>query len=147
MNARTRPLPNHNSIFIYTPSHRQHFFLKHNQLQEQAEYFVAAADLEKRNIETFAEQTALMKHKILKQRKMMGGVNAAKENEFMVQKQVREALSGRGDDNTPSPDVLQDSVPVSSAEPHVWKDTPRNIPENGRKACWSSITPVIYCHK
>lgn len=30
-----------------------------------------------------------MKHKILHQRKIMGGVNAAKENEYMVQKQVR----------------------------------------------------------
>lgn len=43
---------------------------------------------EKGAIDTVAEQTGLMKHKILHQRKMMGGVNAAKENEYMVQKQV-----------------------------------------------------------
>lgn len=49
-----------------------------------------AIEAEKRTVGTIAEQTGLMKHKILHQRKMMGGVNAAKENEYMVQKQVRQ---------------------------------------------------------
>lgn len=143
-----RSLPDQNSISIYTSSHRQHFLILHNQLKEQAEHFVAAADLEKRNIETFAEQTALMKHKILNQRKMMGGVNAAKENEFMVQKQVREAFSGGEGETTPSPDVIQDSVSVSSTEPDVWIDTPRKVPEKWKR---SNVglplhTPTIFCH-
>eukprot|EP00904_Undaria_pinnatifida_P006019 jgi/Undpi1/2547/HiC_scaffold_13.g05926.m1 len=60
-----------------------------SQLQEQAEQFLVAIEAEKGAIETVAEQTSLMKRKILHQRKMMGGVNAAKENEHMVQKQVR----------------------------------------------------------
>ena len=60
----------------------------HHQLQEQAEHFMVSIESEKRAIDTVAEQTGLMKHKILHQRKMMGGVNAAKENEYMVQKQV-----------------------------------------------------------
>lgn len=47
-----------------------------------------AIEKEKQTIATVAEQTGLMKHKILHQRKIMGGVNAAKENEYMVQKQV-----------------------------------------------------------
>lgn len=50
---------------------------------------MVSIETEKRAIDTVAEQTGLMKHKILHQRKMMGGVNAAKENEYMVQKQVR----------------------------------------------------------
>lgn len=65
-----------------------HVFTPH-QLQEQAEHFVVSIESEKRAIDTVAEQTGLMKHKILHQRKMMGGVNAAKENEYMVQKQVQ----------------------------------------------------------
>ncbi|CBJ49101.1 outer dynein arm docking complex protein like [Ectocarpus siliculosus] len=59
------------------------------QLQEQADHFLALIETEKRAIDTVAEQTGMMKHKILHQRKMMGGVNAAMENEYMVQKQVR----------------------------------------------------------
>lgn len=59
------------------------------QLQEQADHFLALIETEKRGIDTVAEQTGMMKHKILHQRKMMGGVNAAKENEYMVQKQVQ----------------------------------------------------------
>lgn len=58
------------------------------QLQEQADHFLVAIEKEKQTIATVAEQTGLMKHKILHQRKIMGGVNAAKENEYMVQKQV-----------------------------------------------------------
>lgn len=52
-----------------------------------------AIEAEKGAIETVAEQTSLMKRKILHQRKMMGGVNAAKENEHMVQKQVGAVLA------------------------------------------------------
>lgn len=57
-------------------------------MQEQVEHFLVAIEAEKRAIATVAEQTRIMRHKILHQRKMMGGVNAAKENEYMVQKQV-----------------------------------------------------------
>ena len=63
------------------------------QLQEQADHFLVSIEAEKRAIDTVAEQTGLMKHKILHQRKMMGGVNAAKENEYMVQKQVCRTLT------------------------------------------------------
>lgn len=57
-------------------------------MQEQGEHFLVSIEAEKKAIDTVAEQTGLIKHKILHQRKMMGGVNAAKENEYMVQKQV-----------------------------------------------------------
>ena len=59
------------------------------QLQEQAEQFIVAIEAEKGEVDTVTEQAGLMKSKILHQRKMMGGDNAAKENEHMVQKQVR----------------------------------------------------------
>lgn len=67
-------------------------------MQEQVEHFLVAIEAEKRAIATVAEQTGIMRHKILHQRKMMGGVNAAKENEYMVQKQVlseRESAADR----------------------------------------------------
>lgn len=67
------------------------------QLHEQAEQFLVAIEAEKGAIETVAEQASLMKRKILHQRKMMGGVNAAKENEHMVQKQVRQGVQCRSD--------------------------------------------------
>ena len=67
------------------------------QLHEQAEQFLVAIETEKGAIETVAEQAGLMKRKILHQRKMMGGVNAAKENEHMVQKQVGQGVQYRSD--------------------------------------------------
>ncbi|CAM9300456.1 unnamed protein product, partial [Choristocarpus tenellus] len=59
-----------------------------SQLQDHVDHYTAAIEGEKRNISTVDEQARLMKNKILQQRKMMGGVNAAKENEYMIQKQA-----------------------------------------------------------
>jgi coiled-coil domain-containing protein 63/114 len=35
------------------------------------------------------EQISIMRQKILHQRKAMGGINASKDNQFMIQKQIR----------------------------------------------------------
>lgn len=75
----------------------------------------------------------------------MGGVNAAKENEFMVQKQVREALSGRGDDSTPSPDVIQDSVLVSSAVLNLMCEKIHRVMFLKIEERYVGL-PVIHCH-
>ena len=45
--------------------------------------------VQERNISDLEKQTKLMQEKILLQRKRMGGVNAAKENQQMVNKQIR----------------------------------------------------------
>ena len=43
---------------------------------------------EKNAISVMDEQIAVLRDKILHQRKMMGGVNVARENQQMIQKQV-----------------------------------------------------------
>ena len=59
------------------------------RLQSQADEFTRKAEGEARALAAMDEQAALLRQKILHQRKMMGGVNAARENQQMVQKQVR----------------------------------------------------------
>ena len=59
------------------------------RLQEQGEKYVAAIEGEKKNISTMEEQISIMKQRILHQRRSMGGVNASKENQYMIEKQIR----------------------------------------------------------
>ena len=47
--------------------------------------YAAAIEFERRNIATLEEQIQIMKQKVLHQRKAMGGVNASKDNYFMIQ--------------------------------------------------------------
>ncbi len=46
-------------------------------------------EVEARNIKVMTDQISLLRSKILHQRKNMGGVNASKENQQMIQKQIR----------------------------------------------------------
>lgn len=66
------------------------------QLQEEAGGYVDANEREKRGIAVLTEQIGLVRRKILHRRKATGGVNAARENHYMVQKQTR-ILEGRLD--------------------------------------------------
>uniref|UniRef100_A0A7S1XXH8 ODAD1 central coiled coil region domain-containing protein n=1 Tax=Phaeomonas parva TaxID=124430 RepID=A0A7S1XXH8_9STRA len=59
------------------------------RLQDEADAYTEANEKEKRNIMVLREQITHMRQEILRQRKAMGGVNAARENQAMVQKQVR----------------------------------------------------------
>lgn len=59
------------------------------KLQDQGDQYANSIEFEQRNISTMEEQTLIMKQKLLHQRKSMGGVNAAKENYQMIQKQIR----------------------------------------------------------
>lgn len=59
------------------------------KLQDQGDKYANSIDYERKNIATMEEQIHIMKQKLLHQRKSMGGVNAAKENHHMIQKQIR----------------------------------------------------------
>lgn len=59
------------------------------KLQDQGDKYANSIEFEKSNIATMEEQIHIMKQKLLHQRKSMGGVNAAKENYHMIQKQIR----------------------------------------------------------
>eukprot|EP01038_Epipyxis_sp_PR26KG_P004134 gene4134-5888_t len=59
------------------------------QLNEQGDKYAMSIETEKKNIQIMEEQIYIMKQKILQQRRAMGGVNASKENHFMIQKQIR----------------------------------------------------------
>ncbi|KDO30824.1 hypothetical protein SPRG_04725 [Saprolegnia parasitica CBS 223.65] len=59
------------------------------RMQDQIDAYVKKIAGEAKHCETLAQQITIMKHKVLHQRKHMGGVNAAKENHHMVHKQIR----------------------------------------------------------
>mmetsp|Transcript_72323 Transcript_72323/g.205687 ORF Transcript_72323/g.205687 Transcript_72323/m.205687 type:complete len:564 (-) Transcript_72323:150-1841(-) len=59
------------------------------KLRDEADRFQELIEQERRTMKVTSEQVALMKQKILHQRKIMGGVNAARENQAMIQKQIR----------------------------------------------------------
>lgn len=59
------------------------------KLRDEIEQYTELVAQEKRTMTVTTEQVALMKQKILHTRKTMGGVNAARENQAMIQKQVR----------------------------------------------------------
>ena len=58
-------------------------------LQDQGDQYANAIEYERKNIETMEEQIHIMRQKATHQRKAMGGINASKENFFMIQKQIR----------------------------------------------------------
>ncbi|TYZ68780.1 hypothetical protein PybrP1_010061 [[Pythium] brassicae (nom. inval.)] len=59
------------------------------RLHEQLEAFERKTQAENKRLETLGQQVQVLKHKVLHQKKHMGGVNAARENQQMVGKQVR----------------------------------------------------------
>jgi hypothetical protein len=59
------------------------------KMHDAGDGYANAIDFERRNIDQNSEQIQILKEKILHQRKSMGGVNASKENNHMIQKQIR----------------------------------------------------------
>jgi hypothetical protein len=59
------------------------------KLHDQGDHYANSIEFERRNIQTMEEQIQIMKNKVLQQRRDMGGVNASKENNYMIQKQIR----------------------------------------------------------
>ncbi|OQR85349.1 Outer Dynein Arm Docking Complex, partial [Thraustotheca clavata] len=60
-----------------------------NRMQDQIDSYVKRIQNESKHADTLAQQITIMKHKVLHQKKHMGGVNAAKENHHMINKQIR----------------------------------------------------------
>jgi len=58
-------------------------------LHDQGDLYTQKIEVENRNVKAMDEQIQLLKQKVLYQRKHMGGVNAARENQSMIQKQIR----------------------------------------------------------
>mmetsp|Transcript_33970 Transcript_33970/g.45900 ORF Transcript_33970/g.45900 Transcript_33970/m.45900 type:complete len:554 (-) Transcript_33970:369-2030(-) len=59
------------------------------KLRDEIDNYIRQIMQEKQNNKETSEKVRVMKSKILHQRKVMGGVNAARENQAMVQKQIR----------------------------------------------------------
>ena len=59
-----------------------------HKMQDQSEKYSIAIERELKNIELIEDQISLMKHKCQNQRRSMGGVNASKNNIFMIHKQI-----------------------------------------------------------
>lgn len=59
------------------------------KLHEDGDKYASQIEFERRQISTMEEQINIMKQKVLHQRKSMGGINASKDNFFMIQKQIR----------------------------------------------------------
>jgi hypothetical protein len=59
------------------------------KLHDLGDKYANAIDFERKNISVMEEQVAILKQKVLHQRRAMGGVNASKDNHFMIQKQIR----------------------------------------------------------
>ena len=59
------------------------------KLHDAGDRYANSIDHERKNIEIMEEQVAIMKQKLLHQRRAMGGVNASKDNHFMIEKQIR----------------------------------------------------------
>ncbi|KAG6615176.1 Outer Dynein Arm Docking Complex [Phytophthora cinnamomi] len=59
------------------------------RLQDQIENYNRKNVGESKRLETLTQQIQVMRHKVLHQKKHMGGVNAARENQQMVSKQIR----------------------------------------------------------
>ncbi|CEG46949.1 uncharacterized protein PHALS_03618 [Plasmopara halstedii] len=60
-----------------------------NRLRDQLDNYNRKNICEAKRLETLTQQIQIMRHKVLHQKKHMGGVNAAKENQQMVHKQIR----------------------------------------------------------
>ncbi|OWZ24018.1 Outer Dynein Arm Docking Complex [Phytophthora megakarya] len=59
------------------------------RLQDQIDNYNRKNVGETKRLETLTQQIQVMRHKVLHQKKHMGGVNAARENQQMVSKQIR----------------------------------------------------------
>ena len=59
--------------------------VKLQRLHDNGDKYANAIDFERNNIDTMEEQIAIMKQKLLHQRRAMGGVNASKDNHYMIQ--------------------------------------------------------------
>lgn len=59
------------------------------KLRDELEHVNELIEQEKQTVQVTAEQAELLQQKIIHTRKNMGGVNAAKENQTMIAKQVR----------------------------------------------------------
>jgi coiled-coil domain-containing protein 63/114 len=57
-------------------------------LTDQGDKYATSIEFERANIQTMEEQIQIMRTKTLQQRRVMGGVNASKDNHFMIQKQI-----------------------------------------------------------
>ena len=60
-----------------------------HKMHDQGDKYANAIEYEMRNIEVIEDQITLMKEKCQHQRRAMGGVNASKDNFYMIQKQIR----------------------------------------------------------
>lgn len=58
------------------------------QLTDQIDKYAQHIEFERGNIQTMEEQIQLVRQKTLQQRRAMGGVNASKENHYMILKQI-----------------------------------------------------------
>eukprot|EP00736_Rhodelphis_marinus_P009779 Rmarinus@m.17933 len=59
------------------------------RLQDQADNYTRKLEVEKRRLDELDKQIKIMEQKILEQRHRMGGVNAARDNNLQIQKQIR----------------------------------------------------------
>jgi len=59
------------------------------KMHDLGDKYANAIDFERKNISVMEEQVAILKQKVLHQRRAMGGVNASKDNHYMIQKQIR----------------------------------------------------------
>ena len=59
------------------------------KLHDQGDKYAAKIERENKKVKTMEDQIQLLKQKLLYQRKHMGGINAARENQHMIQKQIR----------------------------------------------------------
>ena len=59
------------------------------KLQDQADLFTRKIEIEKRRVSELDKQIADMNQKIMEQRRQMGGVNAARENNQQTQRQIK----------------------------------------------------------
>lgn len=60
-----------------------------SSLTAQIEEYSGRLDVERRNIDQLTKQIEAMQAKLIEKRRDMGGVNAAKENQLMISKQIR----------------------------------------------------------
>jgi tetratricopeptide (TPR) repeat protein len=60
-----------------------------HKMHDQGDKYANAIEFEKRNLEVMEDQISIMKQKCLHQRRAMGGINASKDNFYMIQKQIR----------------------------------------------------------
>lgn len=60
-----------------------------SRLQDQAELYFQRIQMEKRKIADLEDQIKIVQMKILEQKQKMGSVNASKENDAIITKQIR----------------------------------------------------------